>query len=284
MAELPDSKARASCDLDGVITVGPGKTPYDFAPVRTGARDFLRTLHERYEEVIIHTARPVDAAKNYLRQNGLLKYVADVTNTKLPSKVYIDDRAVAFTGDFEKTLEEVEDFRPYWAKSASDVGLDDASTQFDLPPDLAAKVISMGKNVPDSMLHGKGREEHPHITVLYGIEDETPDKLAAALKNFGRVRARLGATSFFRVQKKGFDVVKLTVASEDLKRLRKAVEAASKFHTDFPDYVPHATIAYTKLGSGEKFSGDRTLAGEECVFDALTFYGSNGERTRILLT
>ena len=284
MAEIPDSEARASCDLDGVLTLGQGKTPYDFAPMRPGAQAFLRELHERYQEVIIHTARPTDAAKNWLRENGLLKYAAAVTNTKLPSKVYIDDRAVEFQGDFKATLRSIKDFLPHWQDNRSNVGAYEyASTQFDLPPAMAETIIAMGRNVPENLLADNGREEKPHVTILYGIEDESPDKLTKALRGFGRVRIRLGSTGFFSIKDKGFDVVKVEVISEDIKRLRKAVEKASTHHTDFPDYKPHATIAYTVLGSGKRFADDRTLSGESVEFDTLVFSGKTDERTHIPL-
>jgi 2'-5' RNA ligase len=148
----------------------------------------------------------------------------------------------------------------------------------------------MGKNVPDEFLQppdesfsSDPREQRPHITVLYGIEDENPESLRKSLRGFGRVRVRFGPTGFFSVEEKGFDVVKVDVISEDLKRLRKAVERASRFHTDFPDYQPHSTIAYVKPQAGKKFSGDRTLSGERVEFDALTFCGADGKRAQIPL-
>jgi hypothetical protein len=47
-------------------------------------------------------------------ENNIDKYFKDVTNTKLPSFLYIDDRTVCFEGDFEKTYEKVINFKPYW--------------------------------------------------------------------------------------------------------------------------------------------------------------------------
>ena len=286
MGELPDSKARASCDLDGVITMGQGRGPHDFAPVRPGATEFLRALHERYEEVIIHTARNVDAAKNYLRQNGLLKYCTAVTNLKLPSKIYIDDRGVPFRGDFAQTLKDIKDFEPFWKDAASNVGRGSASTQVDLPRDLAAKVLAMGENIPDDLLSGDGREAAPHVTLLYGItEDESTalPKLRRALKGFGQVRIRLGRVGMFEVPSKGFDVVKVDVVSEDLQRLRKKIEATVQYETDFPDYQPHVTIAYVQPGSAKRFVGDATLTGAAAAFTSLTFCTQGGNRVSISL-
>ena len=282
MAELPDSEARAACDLDGVLTVGPGNGPYDFAPVRTGAKNFLKELQERYEEVYIHTARPVDAAKNWLRENGLLKYVAGVTNTNLPAKVYIDDRGVQFKGDFKATLMDIENFKPEGSGETS-AKHEYASTQVNLPVDVAQKIIALGAEIPDEDLAEDGREAKPHITVLYGITKDDPGVVKKAVAGFGKVKARLGKTSVFSAGQSfsGSDVLKLDVHSSDLQRLRNLLENSVEFETDYPRYVPHITVAYLKPGKVEKYVKDRSLSGTEVVFDSMVFSSSSDEQTEI---
>lgn len=280
--ELPDNEARCGVDLDGVLTLGPGKGPFDFAPVRTGAREFLRELHERYQEVYIHTARDVSAAKNWMRQNGLLKYVVGVTNTKLPAKVTVDDRVVRFEGDFKAALAEMKDFRPYWQEE-SNVGHERSSTQVDLPAGVAEQVRALADKVADSDLHEKGREERPHITILYGITTDDAGMIREAAKGFGMVTARLGVTSLFEVPEKGFDVLKVEVRSPDLRRLRKKIEAATEFESDFPGYQPHATVAYLKHGAGKKYTGDRTLLGVNLEFPSFLFISRADDNTTLSL-
>ena len=47
-------------------------------------------------------------------KNNLDIFFKDVTNNKIPSFLYIDDRTICFKGNFEKTLEEIENFKVYW--------------------------------------------------------------------------------------------------------------------------------------------------------------------------
>jgi hypothetical protein len=44
-----------------------------------------------------------------------------------------------------------------------------ASTQFNLPADLAETVQAFGQEISDEDLAEDGREERPHVTVLFGI-------------------------------------------------------------------------------------------------------------------
>jgi hypothetical protein len=50
----------------------------------------------------------------WLIKNKIDKYFKDVTNIKIPSYLYIDDRTICFKGNFETTYEEVVKFQPYW--------------------------------------------------------------------------------------------------------------------------------------------------------------------------
>jgi 2'-5' RNA ligase len=278
---------RVLVDLDGTLTIGKGHGPYDFSPIATGAEAFLKELHEMFDEVVICTARcELGAVKNFMRQAGLAKYINDYTSTKLPAKLIVEDRSVVHRGDFAETLKAIRGFSPWW-ESKSNVDkttkYEFASTQMDLPESLSAAIISMSAKIPDGDLAEKGREKDPHVTVLYGIKDESPDKLREGLRGFGTVRIRLKETSHFEVKDKGFDVLKVGVQSQDIHRLRKKIEGLVDFESDYPDYQPHATIAYLKLGLGKGVSGNRSLAGLEAVFDMLTFSGRNGEITKISL-
>ena len=50
----------------------------------------------------------------WLIQNRIDKYFKDVTNIKLPSFLYVDDRTICFKGDYEKTYNDILEFKPYW--------------------------------------------------------------------------------------------------------------------------------------------------------------------------
>ena len=43
-----------------------------------------------------------------------MAYFKDVTNVKLPSFLYIDDRCLCFKGKYESILDEIKNFQVYW--------------------------------------------------------------------------------------------------------------------------------------------------------------------------
>ena len=81
-----------------------------------------------------------------------------------------------------------------------------------------------------------------------------------------------------------FDVVKVEVKSEDLRRLNKKVSESQPVTDTHPTYRPHATIAYVKKGKGARYVGNGFLEGQTVTLDSVTFSGRDGERVEIPLT
>lgn len=76
---------------------------------------FLRALRIVFNTIIIFTATiPVSTVEEWFIENGFDHMIDAVTNFKVPAKVYIDDRAVTFKGNFKETLEEVIRFKAHW--------------------------------------------------------------------------------------------------------------------------------------------------------------------------
>lgn len=73
----------------------------------------MKELSKKYR-ILIFTSRPYEIAKKWLSENALGIYIEDVTSIKLPCYLHIDDRAITHKGNFAKTLEEIENFRPHW--------------------------------------------------------------------------------------------------------------------------------------------------------------------------
>lgn len=104
-------------DFDGVLAEYDGwKGPEFLGAPRDGAKDFLTALVGLGYKVIIHTTRKPALIQYWLRQFEMWHLVSNVTGEKLPALCYIDDRGVCFTGDFDKCLEEVKAFLPYWRR------------------------------------------------------------------------------------------------------------------------------------------------------------------------
>jgi hypothetical protein len=116
----------------------------------------------------------------------------------------------------------------------------------------------------------KGREDDPHITVLYGVENGGKDQVK---KLIGQIEtplsASLGVVSKFRNEK--FDVLKIEVKSEDLHELNGLIKDNVNWKNSYTDYHPHVTIAYLKKGKGDEFVGDQRFVGKELAFSKILY-------------
>lgn len=108
-------KKRILIDLDGVLNqYGKEKFDENYIPnLKIGAREFIQRLSNDFE-LYLFTSRNLLLASKWLINNDLDKYFKDITNIKIPSFLYIDDRTICFKGDFNNTLYEISNFNPYW--------------------------------------------------------------------------------------------------------------------------------------------------------------------------
>lgn len=98
---------------------------------------------------------------------------------------------------------------------------------------------------------GYGREMEPHVTILYGIHADVPDKeVEDMIDAITKPTIELQKVSSFDNEK--FDVLKFDIESEDLNRLNKLFKELPHTST-YPDYHPHATICYLKPGLAKKY-------------------------------
>jgi hypothetical protein len=110
-----DQRPIVCVDLDGVLNSFDGWKGADFFhPPRPGARAFLAALNGQGYRVLVFTVRWGPHVEEWLKVQGLAEYVDEVTDKKPPAHVYVDDRAICFRGDFEKTLEQIGGFRAHW--------------------------------------------------------------------------------------------------------------------------------------------------------------------------
>lgn len=102
-------------DLDGVLNTYSGNYKDEEIPEpRKNVDTFLKKLSEKYK-IKIFTVRNKKQTLQWLIKYNLDKYICDITNIKEPyASIIIDDRALKFNGDFEKTLLEIENFSPFW--------------------------------------------------------------------------------------------------------------------------------------------------------------------------
>jgi len=111
-------KKRILIDLDGVLNEY-GNEPFDennIPIIKAGAKDFIKKLSKK-GELYLFTSRNLILTTKWLCKNKIDIYFKDVTNIKLPSYIYIDDRCICFHGKYSETLNEIERFKVYWEKA-----------------------------------------------------------------------------------------------------------------------------------------------------------------------
>ncbi len=170
------------------------------------------------------------------------------------------------------------------APPAERPAFDYASTQVNLPESIAGRIREYAARIPDTDLAEKGREEQPHITVLYGLEGEDPQPVRELLAGERPIRVTLGKASIFPDTGSG-EILKLDVDSDDLRRLNARLGALPHTETHPGGYKPHATIAYLKPGEGAKYAGKPVpgVSGREVTVSAVTFSDRNRNQVDIKL-
>jgi len=143
------------------------------------------------------------------------------------------------------------------------------------------------KNIPEEVLHDdgidtKGREIDSHITVLYGIEDETVDETEKALEEHLKpFKIKFGKIDKF--DNDGFDVIYIDIESETLYKLNNVLRENLKFKNAL-DYNPHLTLAYVQSNSCDELLGNTFFTDIEVNITELTFSSKTGVQQSIDLT
>lgn len=157
------------------------------------------------------------------------------------------------------------------ANSLLEAVYDRATTDIALPTDMGTFLLEWNElNIPDDVLHtdedgGKGREDEPHITVKYGLLAKAPPpELREIAKDTAPFPVVLGRVSLFQTNPQ-FDVVKLDVESPWLHTLNRRISDAVPHEDTYPEYHPHATLAYVEKGSCDHMIGDDPFKSKDVV-------------------
>ena len=148
---------------------------------------------------------------------------------------------------------------------------ENASTQINVPKDVADKIIAIGKElIPDEHLAGEGRVEQPHVTVKYGVQ---PDEGVLQQTLAGRTSfpITLGSTVAFTNSDNnaGGTPVVVEVHGHDLEALHDAVMQAMGTMPDDLPYVPHITIAYVNPDEAQHYVGSDAFTGIKFTAEAV---------------
>ena len=117
-------------DFDGVISEYEGwKGVGIFGKPVVGVQWSLNKFREMGAEVVIHTCRrETDLVVSYLKENNIpYDYInfsprnteLKLSHMKIGADIYIDDRALTFTGEWKETYRQVVNFRRWGKKLGS---------------------------------------------------------------------------------------------------------------------------------------------------------------------
>lgn len=101
-------------DLDGVLNNYDGNYDENYIPsIRDGAYQLIKDLSNNYKIVIFTTRNSLIASK-WIIENGLEKYVENITNVKIPAYLIVDDRCINFNGDYEELKSKINNFSVWY--------------------------------------------------------------------------------------------------------------------------------------------------------------------------
>lgn len=118
-------------DLDGTIAHYTDWQGEDtFGSLVPGSREALESLKAKGWLVIVHTTRASKSkVEEYLKSHGVpFDYINEnpfqpenARGGKIYANVYVDDRAIEFSGDWKKTLLQIESFVPWEQREPSNI-------------------------------------------------------------------------------------------------------------------------------------------------------------------
>lgn len=168
----------------------------------------------------------------------------------------------------------------------SGVEYDYSCLMLDFPKDIAAKVIKWGKdNIDNKNLYtdgdGKGREDHIHTTVCYGIKPEVKFDEIKKKCDLKPIKVSLGKIAKFDTDE-DYDVIKVDVNGKDLHKLHKEIEKEIGCPGNtYPEYKPHLTIAFVKKGSCDDLIGESPFEGDEFELNGYDYSQAGKENKHI---
>jgi len=162
------------------------------------------------------------------------------------------------------------------------------STQVDMPPDVAQKVLAWGKeNVPTEDLYDDGDnacglENEIHVTALYGLTDDNTDVIQDLLSGIQPFTLRMGLVTAF-MGNPDYDVLKIDIECPELIVIHFMLRGHLDNVFKFPEYNPHCTIGYVQKGCALPLLGRDEFVGTVVPVNTITFCGRNHERVPVKL-
>jgi len=163
------------------------------------------------------------------------------------------------------------------------------NTQVLIPKDSDASeaIDKIRDMISDEDLAGDGKDiGGNHITVRYGLQSDDLDEIIFFLKEQPKFTVTLRATSYFPPSEHSDNAIPIIVPvdSDELHRIEAKIGKYGDFaKRSFPNYHPHATIAYVKPSKAKKYKGIDLSNGKSFLADTIAITNRNGDEFPIKL-
>jgi hypothetical protein len=159
-----------------------------------------------------------------------------------------------------------------------------STIQINLPIFIASLVKYWIAGYIDPLILSPDEENGPdlHITIQYGLTTNNGDLVKSIIQDTGSFNIQFGNISLF--EQELYDVVKINIKSEGIHKLNKVVTSKLEYITNFPDYVPHCTLAYVLKGHGQQYKNNPFFNGISFLAKEAQFRSADQQViTKILL-
>ena len=141
---------------------------------------------------------------------------------------------------------------------------------------IVSKIDESDLYQPNNQVYGY--ETSPHVTILYGLHSDVEDSdVINIFKNKSIKEICVDGIGVFPGEE--FDVVKMNIESDILTSLNSKLMKLPNSN-DYPDYIPHVTIAYILPGKGKKYV-DNKYQHTFTRINKVVYEKTNGEKIEI---
>jgi 2'-5' RNA ligase len=126
-----------------------------------------------------------------------------------------------------------------------------------------------------------GREDSPHVTVKFGLHTDNQEEVWSLFRGRDTVEVTLGQITSFVNQ--DYVVLKIDIESKGLRELNRVISEELRCTDKFPEYKPHATLAYLKHRPNDPDYWKKyccgMFAGERTYIDKFLFSTPSGKKS-----
>jgi GGDEF domain-containing protein/2'-5' RNA ligase len=154
----------------------------------------------------------------------------------------------------------------------------------------AAKALYAARSkVDDADLAGDGKDVgENHVTVRYGLHKAASENLKSFIRAQAPFEAKLGKVAAFPphgdAKEQESAPLIAGVESPELHKINGEIDKHDNFEpSSFPDYKPHATIAYVKPDAVKKYVGDKSTEGKTFMVRSIAVGDRDGNHEEVKL-